>query len=126
MSPFKVFWNLTAVLLVAAFFKGYGDGMVAQTNTIPAWYPITVFAYTIMTYILAVWTIIATRNAYMHIKNKYSIDKDNHSSYSLCLTAIFCRPCATAQMLRHTADYLKYPSSCCVETGLQPHAPQVV
>jgi Cys-rich protein (TIGR01571 family) len=58
-----------------------------------------------------------------YIREKYSI---TGSYVQDCICAFFCRQCAIAQMMRHTADYDTYVSKCCTPTGVPNHAPSIV
>ena len=43
-----------------------------------------------------------------------------------CCCSFWCPCLVLTQMMRHTTKYDVYPSVCCSETGVSPHAPEIV
>lgn len=77
---------------------------------------------------LAFWlyVLIATCRTRQKVREHYQIPEENCSGCEDLCCAFFCSCCSISQMLRHTADYQKYPAKMCSDTGLPPHAPQTV
>ena len=65
-------------------------------------------------------------NTRQYIRRKYHIPEGDCKGCEDCCCAFCCTCCAVAQMARHTADYETYDGLCCSETGLPPHAPEIV
>lgn len=70
--------------------------------------------------IFGLYMIYLTWQVYKHVQRKYHIPQDDGMGLVL---ACFCRPCITAQLLRHTADHHKFPYNICNERGLHETAP---
>ncbi|KAL7581038.1 hypothetical protein ACA910_005843 [Epithemia clementina (nom. ined.)] len=73
--------------------------------------------------LLMLFITIRTRAA---IRSRYAIPEKNCLGCEDLCCSLFCGGCTICQMARHTADYHKYRSSCCTETGLDYSSPQVV
>lgn len=70
--------------------------------------------------------LVATCRARTHLRNRYNIPEETCQGCEDFCCAWCCGPLVICQMARHTADYRRYPSSCCTATGLDPNAPEIV
>ena len=120
--PYQVLWWLVILKCILAFSQGFIEGAAADGGTLPDWYPSFVIACNVLNWILVPYIIFLTYRAYVIVQEKYKIRNEGSS---LC-DVICCRPCATARMLRHTADHNRYPYVMCEERGLPEYAPAVV
>lgn len=57
------------------------------------------------------------------VRSKYAIPGRENKD---CVLACFCSWFVSAQLLRHTTDYDRYPSQLCTPTGIPKHAPMIV
>jgi Cys-rich protein (TIGR01571 family) len=70
-----------------------------------------------------IFTVYILFKARVQVREKYGIPAQGNEDF--CCSC-FCPCFVAAQMLRHTTDYDTYPSTCCTETGIPPHAPSIV
>jgi Cys-rich protein (TIGR01571 family) len=68
-------------------------------------------------------TLLILVKVRIQVREKYGIPARENED---CCCSLFCPCFVAAQMLRHTTDYDTYPSTCCTETGIPPHAPSIV
>jgi Cys-rich protein (TIGR01571 family) len=73
-----------------------------------------------------IFIVIVTMRARGFIRRKYSVPESCCPGCEDCCCSFWCNPCTICQMLRHTADYNKYKSGCCSETGLARGSPEVI
>ena len=97
----------------------YPDVVPAWANAIDAFREALTTAY--MLFMLFI--TIRTRSA---IRSKYVIPQKKCVGCEDFCCSLFCCGCTICQMARHTADYNKYSSSCCTETGLDYSTPHIV
>jgi Cys-rich protein (TIGR01571 family) len=70
-----------------------------------------------------IFTVYILYKVRIQVREKYGIPAQGNED---CCCSCFCPCFVAAQMLRHTTDYDTYPSTCCTETGIPPHAPSIV
>ena len=58
-----------------------------------------------------------------YVRRQYAIPGNRLAD---CCCSCLCPCLVLTQMMRHTTDYDIYPSVCCSETGIPPHAPEIV
>jgi PLAC8 family len=127
-------WTVVVTLVVSFFVYStcleiaeavYNDDYGIGTDT-SGWIQVSRFIGNILFCFWAVYSLCRTRE---NIRAQYRIPetyKDLKGCEDLCC-AIWCAPCVTAQMLRHTGDYEHYPGMCCTSTGhVQPTTPSIV
>jgi Cys-rich protein (TIGR01571 family) len=68
-----------------------------------------------------VYMIVLLIRTRMAVRAKYAIPDKCCPGCEDVVCAICCGCCTTMQMSRHTAEYDKYASQCCTETGLPAH-----
>jgi Cys-rich protein (TIGR01571 family) len=73
--------------------------------------------------IFFLFTVVILIRVRRQVREKHGIPAQGNED--VCCSC-FCPCFVAAQMLRHTTDYDTYPSTCCTETGIPPHAPSIV
>jgi Cys-rich protein (TIGR01571 family) len=93
-------------------------------SDVPKGYALILFAaLTLFITVVYVLLVVLVWNLRQHIRTKY------HIPGFWCRDlryALYCNPCAIAQMMRHTTDYDTYISKCCTATGVPKHATSIV
>eukprot|EP00584_Thalassiosira_punctigera_P001777 CAMPEP_0172541746 /NCGR_PEP_ID=MMETSP1067-20121228/12510_1 /TAXON_ID=265564 ORGANISM="Thalassiosira punctigera, Strain Tpunct2005C2" /NCGR_SAMPLE_ID=MMETSP1067 /ASSEMBLY_ACC=CAM_ASM_000444 /LENGTH=295 /DNA_ID=CAMNT_0013327849 /DNA_START=78 /DNA_END=965 /DNA_ORIENTATION=- len=74
----------------------------------------------------AVFVLILICQTRQLLRARYDIPEQSCQGCEDCCCAYWCSCCTVAQMARHTADYETYVGVCCSDTGLPPHAPEIV
>jgi Cys-rich protein (TIGR01571 family) len=80
----------------------------------------------ILSIAFAIYVLIIVLKTRSFIRRKYNIPVKTCGSCEDCCCAFWCGCCTVAQMARHTADFERYPATCCSATGLNADAPEIV
>jgi len=122
LYPTIAFWLVYFMIKI-----GIGDGDVNPANA-SDFVVLLVFIRTCLLYTYLAFCVYIVWNVRAHVRKKYAIPE-----HEACPTgcedfgvALCCTHLAIAQILRHTADYDTYNSTCCTETGLPSNAPSMV
>lgn len=102
---------------------GLGDptypGPVAFSDS----YMLVAWIRSIWHYIYVIVLTVVLFNLRGYVRRRYAIPGSETMD---CCCSFWCPCLVVTQLMRHTTDYEMYPSFCCSETGLPPHAPEIV
>jgi hypothetical protein len=119
-GAFQVLFSIVVMYFVIHFGSGIVSGFFDEDET-PALILDGMDSGLHLVYFI--FTLIILIRVRGQVREKYGIPAQGNED--VCCS-LFCPCFVAAQMLRHTTDYDTYPSTCCTETGIPPHAPSIV
>jgi Cys-rich protein (TIGR01571 family) len=126
-TPFKILVALTTVYWTIRFIVGgileEKEDEDGSRDDDPAWVEgLALFEFLFfMTFIIVVTVITVKTRRFL--RRKHEISNECCGEMEDCCTSFWCLPCTVCQMGRHTADYERYPATCCTDTGLKRDIP---
>jgi Cys-rich protein (TIGR01571 family) len=124
-TPFKILVALTTVyaiirLVVGGILEKYEDASEDDgSDDDPAWVEGLAFFHFLLLLTFFIFVTVITVKTRRFLRRKHEISNECCGGTEDCCTSFWCLPCTVCQMGRHTADYGRYPASCCTDTGLK-------
>jgi len=77
-------------------------------------------------FLFSVWALYSLCRTRENVRARYQIPEQRCVGCEDLCCSLWCAPCTTAQLMRHTGEYENYPGVCCSKTGHPPGTPLVV
>jgi hypothetical protein len=107
-----------------AFIGDYSNGQQQPTTAVT----VVMVLQVILHYTYFFFIVYLIWRVRKYVRGKYAIPENENcpSGFEDVACAVCCHCCVTAQLMRHTADYDTYASTCCTDTGLPSHVESIV
>lgn len=127
-GAFWILFYMTVAYWTSYLVLGLAVGDISSTDDLTPFIVAIVVVRDFIWYSYMGLSIYILYNVRKHVRGKYAIPEHEQcptGCEDVCC-AVCCPHLTAAQLLRHTADYDTYHSSCCTETGVPDSVPSIV